>query len=54
MSQGRKGRLGKHPDGGKKMIENLKKLGFWKKLKRARPRTTDSGHRVGVGPDDDE
>jgi hypothetical protein len=44
---GRRDRLSKHPDGGKKMIEALKKLGFWSKLKKARSRVTKSGHNVG-------
>lgn len=48
----REGRPSKHPDHGKSMIERLKALGWWKKLKRASARVTKSGHRVGVGPDD--
>ena len=48
MSYGRKNRANKHPDGGLSMIEKLKKLGWWKKLKKARLRITRSGHRVGV------
>jgi hypothetical protein len=48
----RKDRASKHPDHGKGMIDRLKALGWWKKLKRARLRITKSGHRVGAGPDD--
>jgi hypothetical protein len=48
----RKGRPNKHPDGGKSMIERLKALGWWDKLKKASLRTTKTGHRVGAGPDD--
>jgi len=51
---GRRERLSKHPDGGRKMIENLKKLGLWGKLKKATKRTTDSGHTVGNPTSEDD
>jgi hypothetical protein len=51
---GRRDRLSKHPDGGKGMIDRLKKLGWWAKLTKAKPRVTDSGHRVGQPTDEDE
>lgn len=54
ISQGRKNRLSKHPDGGRSMIARLKALGWWSKLKRARLRTTKSGHRVGHHTSEDD
>jgi len=50
----REGRPNKHPDNGKSMIERLKALGWWSKLIRARRRTTDSGHRVGMETSEDD
>lgn len=50
----REGRPSKHPDHGKAMIAYLKLKGFWRKLVPARSRITDSGHRVGLKPRDED